>query len=57
MSAWKEAALDVLVTRIADIVEQRRGVAADTALRFAWHFRNAAAFWMNLVDALRPGGC
>jgi addiction module HigA family antidote len=40
--------LRVPVTRIADIVNQRRGVTADTALRFACYFRNAPAFWMNL---------
>ena len=37
-----------LVTRIADIVTERRGITADTALRFARHFKNTAAFWMNL---------
>ena len=36
------------VTRIADIVNRRRGITADTALRFARYFRNSAAFWMNL---------
>jgi len=40
--------LRVLVTRIADIVTERRGITADTALRFARHFKNTAAFWMNL---------
>ena len=41
-------ALRVPVTRIADIVNERRGVTADTALRFARYFDNSAAFWMNL---------
>ena len=40
--------LRVPVTRIADIANERRGVTADTALRFARYFRNAPAFWMNL---------
>lgn len=40
--------LHVPVTRIADIANERRGITADTALRFARYFRNAAAFWMNL---------
>jgi addiction module HigA family antidote len=40
--------LRVPVTRIADIVNERRGITADTALRFARYFNNAAAFWMNL---------
>jgi addiction module HigA family antidote len=38
----------VPVTRIADIVNERRGITADTALRFARYFKNTAAFWMNL---------
>jgi len=40
--------LRVTVTRIADIVNERRAITADTALRFARYFSNAAAFWMNL---------
>jgi len=40
--------LRVPVTRIADIVNERRGITADTALRFARYFKNAATFWMNL---------
>ena len=40
--------LRVPVTRIADIVNERRGITADTALRFARYFKNNAAFWMNL---------
>src|SRR5260370_15626828 len=41
-------ALRVPVTRIADIVNERRGVTADTALRFARYFNNSPTFWMNL---------
>ena len=40
--------LRVPVSRIADIVNERRGITADTALRFARYFKNAAVFWMNL---------
>ena len=40
--------LRVPVTRIADIVGERRGITADTALRLARYFRNAPVFWMNL---------
>jgi antitoxin HigA-1 len=40
--------LRVPVTRIADIVKERRGITADSALRFARYFGNAPAFWMNL---------
>jgi addiction module HigA family antidote len=41
-------ALRVPVTRIADIVNEHRGITADTALRFARYFKNSPAFWMNL---------
>src|SRR6266481_10220104 len=40
--------LRVPVTRIAEIVAERRRVTADSALRFARYFRNSPAFWMNL---------
>jgi len=40
--------LRVPVTRIADIVGERRGITADTALRLARYFQNAPVFWMNL---------
>jgi antitoxin HigA-1 len=40
--------LRVPVTRIVNIVNEKRGITADAALRFARHFNNAASFWMNL---------
>ena len=40
--------LRVPVTRIADIVNEKRAITADTALRFARYFNNSATFWMNL---------
>lgn len=40
--------LRVPVTRIADIVNEKRAITADTALRFACYFKNSPAFWMNL---------
>jgi antitoxin HigA-1 len=40
--------LRVPVTRIADIVNEKRGITADTALRFARYFKNSPKFWMNL---------
>jgi addiction module HigA family antidote len=40
--------LRVPVTRIAEIVNERRSITADTALRLARYFKNSAAFWMNL---------
>jgi antitoxin HigA-1 len=48
--SMNKVALDlrVPVTRIADIVNERRGITADTALRLARYFNNSASFWMNL---------
>jgi addiction module HigA family antidote len=48
--SMNKVALDlrVPVTRIADIVNARRGITADTALRLARYFNNSASFWMNL---------
>lgn len=40
--------LRVPVTRIGDIVHERRGITADTALRLARYFKNTPEFWMNL---------
>lgn len=39
--------LHVPATRISEIVNQRRGITADTALRLARHFGTTAEFWMN----------
>jgi antitoxin HigA-1 len=41
-------ALGVPVTRIADIVNERRGITASTALSSARYFKSAPAFWINL---------
>lgn len=40
--------LHVPVTRISQIVNERRGITADTALRLARHFVTSADFWLNL---------
>jgi len=40
--------LHVPVTRVSQIVNQRRGITADTALRLAQHFGTSADFWMNI---------
>jgi antitoxin HigA-1 len=40
--------LRVPVTRIADIVNEKRGITAETALRFVRYFKNTPTFWMNL---------
>jgi addiction module HigA family antidote len=43
--------LRVPVTRMSEIVNGRRGVTADTALRLARYFGTTAEFWMNLQAA------
>ena len=40
--------LHVPVTRISEIVNERPGVTADTALRLARYFGTSADFWMNI---------
>ena len=40
--------LHVPVTRVSQIVNERRGITADTALRLAQHFGTSADFWMNI---------
>ncbi len=41
-------ALRVPATRILEIVHERRGISADTAMRFARYFGTPAPFWMNM---------
>jgi addiction module HigA family antidote len=43
--------LRVPVTRMSEIVNRRRSVTADTALRLARYFGMTAQFWMNLQAA------
>ncbi|HVB32935.1 MAG TPA: HigA family addiction module antitoxin [Patescibacteria group bacterium] len=40
--------LRVPVTRISEIVGERRAITVDTALRLARYFRNSPQFWLNL---------
>ncbi|MGC9225091.1 MAG: HigA family addiction module antitoxin [Terracidiphilus sp.] len=40
-------ALRVPVTRISEIVRERRGITADTALRLARYFGTTPDFWMK----------
>lgn len=40
--------LRVPVTRIADIVAERRAITTDTALRLARYFKTTPEFWLNL---------
>jgi antitoxin HigA-1 len=43
--------LRVPVTRISEIVNGRRSITADTALRLARYFSMTPQFWMNLQAA------
>ena len=42
------AALHVPAPRVNDIVRERRGISADTAMRLARYFGGDARSWMNL---------
>lgn len=44
-------ALNVPAPRINDIVRERRGVTADTAMRLARYFGGDARSWLNLQSA------
>jgi len=44
-------ALRVPGPRINDIVREKRGISADTALRLARYFNTTPEFWMNLQCA------
>jgi addiction module HigA family antidote len=41
-------ALRVPATRINDIVHEKRGITADTALRLSRYFGTTPRFWMNM---------
>jgi antitoxin HigA-1 len=41
-------AVDISPNRITEIVNNRRRITADTALRLSLYFGNSAEFWMNL---------
>jgi antitoxin HigA-1 len=43
--------IHVPVPRVNDIVLERRGITADTALRLARFFKTTEMFWLNLQDA------
>ena len=40
--------LYVPVTRISEIIRERRGITADTALRLGRYFGNPPHFWLDL---------
>jgi addiction module HigA family antidote len=45
------AALGVSRRRVNELINGRRGITPDTAVRLAMFFRNDAAFWMHLQVA------
>ena len=47
-------AVGISPNRIAEIVNNRRRITADTALRLGLYFGNSPEFWMNLQTPLRP---
>jgi addiction module HigA family antidote len=49
LSAYKLAKdVDVPVSRIQDIVGERRSITGDTALRLARYFGTTPEFWLNM---------
>lgn len=40
--------LGVTPARISEIIREKRGITADTALRLAKYFGSSAQFWLNL---------
>ncbi len=51
LSAYALAkAIGVPQTRISQILHQKRGITADTALRLARFFGNSPQFWLNLQE-------
>ena len=43
--------LHVPVTRVAEIVHERRGITPETALRLGRYFNTSARFWLNAQAA------
>lgn len=44
-------AIGVPANRLTDIIRERRGVSADTAIRLGRYFRTDPRFWTNLQAA------
>jgi antitoxin HigA-1 len=42
------ADIGVAQTRISEILNSKRGISADTAIRLSRYFGNSAQFWLNL---------
>ncbi len=47
-------AIGISPNRITEIVNNRRRITADTALRLSFYFGNSPEFWMNLQSHLPP---
>jgi len=45
------AAIHVPANRITEILREKRGITADTALRLARYFGTTADYWVNLQKA------
>jgi len=43
-------AIGVPASRMHEIVKERRGISADTALRLSLYFGNSAQYWLNLQN-------
>jgi len=51
LSAYRLAKdIGVPQTRISDILLEKRGISADTALRLGKYFNTTAEFWLNLQN-------
>ena len=48
-------ALRVPVTRVSEIIRERRGITADTAMRLSLYFGTTPDFWMNMQKAFELG--
>lgn len=44
-------AIDVPANRVSELVRQRRGMTADTAIRLSRYFGTTPQFWLNLQVA------
>lgn len=45
--------LGVTAVRINEIIREKRGITADTALRLAKYFGGSAQFWLNLQSTYK----
>ncbi len=51
ISAYKLAKdIGIPQSRISDIINGKRGITADTAMRFAMYFGTTPQFWLNIQN-------